>query len=553
MTFSLWHGFCYELYDFMKEKNCLALQNISELKRVNYMKFEKTNYYFRYKNSHPLKNNSLPHNGNGKRRKMQETFALEERYEDPVPKQKPGLDAVKIYFKDMGKVDVLTKQDHIRLGKKSETGEKIINTALSKTRLGMSHILSLERKILADPECLNRMFNLKDIFSNEEYKKAQEWIIQKIKTLKQLDNKLLQIKDKKKRHFAKGRICVEISKIIRELNLYSSRWQEVIENLQTKINTVDILENEKKELDSLKRKLNNPDSKKELKVRENEINLQLRKYRKEIGISFETARKILDSVSRGKMIIHDSRQELVKTNLRLVVSIAKKYLNRGLKFLDLIQEGNIGLIKAAEKFDYRKGYRFSTYASWWIKQSITRAIADQARTVRLPVYILHIISKMKRASEELDKTECSVSVADELSKKLNLPVKKVQETLQDSQDSVSLDNLLGDTHNSPFLDFIPDTDYPSPEEIVTRIHLKQKIKNILNVLAEREAEIIKMRFGLINEQDYTLEEVGKIYGITRERVRQIEARALEKLRNSIEGKKLRSFTSSSSNSANLDY
>ena len=503
------------------------------------MKLKKTNKHYQDKTTRPLEKSYFPHNGNEKRKRK---YALEERYEDPVPKQKPDLDAVKIYFKDMGKLDVLTKKEHIRLGKKSETGEKIINKALSKTKLGISYILSLEEKIINNPESIHGIFNLKYIFLDEGQKKTQEWIIKKINRIKQLDNKLLQIPDQKNWRYPGRRIFVEISKIIRELNLYSSCWQNVIEELQTKINAVDILEKEKNELDTVKRKFNNPDSKKELILKENEITHQLRKYQNEIGISFETARKILESVSRGKKIIHHARQQLIKTNLRLVVSIAKKYLNRGLNFLDLIQEGNIGLIKAAEKFDYRKGYRFSTYASWWIKQSITRAIADQARTVRLPVYIQHTISKMKRAVEELDKKECALSVEDEISKKLNLPVKKVQETLQDLQDSVSLDNLLGDRHNSPYLDFIPDTDYPSPEEIVTQIHLKQKIKNTLNVLAEREAEIIKMRFGLLNEQDYTLEEVGKIYGITRERVRQIEAKALEKLRKSNEGKILRSFT-----------
>jgi RNA polymerase primary sigma factor len=510
---------------------------------VNNMKFEKTNKFYRYKATDPTYASNFPHNGNGNGKK----------HKDSASKKTPDLDAIKIYFTDMGRLDVLSKQDHIRLGKMGETGEKIINKALSKTKMGISYILSLEQKIIEDPESISGIFNLKDIFSSEEHKKAQEWIIEKINTIKQLNKKLQQIPDLKKRQFVRGRICVEISQTIRELNLYSFRWQDVIESLKTTVATIDILEKEKEELNSVVSKLKDPCSKKDLMIRENEIILQLKHYRNEIGISFETARKILDSVATGKKIIHDARQELVKTNLRLVVAIAKKYLNRGLKFLDLIQEGNIGLIKAAEKFDYRKGYRFSTYASWWIKQSITRAIADQARTVRLPVYLLHIITKMKRTSEELDNNESTLSVTDELSKKLNLPVKKVQETLQNSQDSVSLDNLLGDKQNSPFLDFIPDADYPSPEEIVTQIHLKQKIKNILNILAEREAEIIKMRFGLVNEQDYTLEEVGKIYGITRERVRQIEAKALEKLRNSSEGKKLRSFTSGSSDSVNLDY
>ena len=268
----------------------------------------------------------------------------------------------------------------------------------------------------------------------------------------------------------------------------------------------------------------------------------VRMYLKEIGkVPLLTAEEEIELAKRMELGDQEAKKRLAEANLRLVVSIAKRYVGRGMLFLDLIQEGNLGLIKAVEKFDYRKGYKFSTYATWWIRQAITRAIADQARTIRIPVHMVETINKLIRVSRQLLQELGREPTPEELAKELNMPVDKVREISKISQEPVSLETPIGEEEDSHLGDFIPDEDAPAPSEAASFVLLKEQLGAVLETLSEREAKVLRLRFGLDDGRARTLEEVGKEFDVTRERIRQIEAKALRKLRHPSRSKKLNDF------------
>jgi RNA polymerase primary sigma factor len=461
------------------------------------------------------------------------SFEKPERTSDPVG----------IYMREMGSIPLLTRNEELVLAKEMERGDEIVIKALSKTRFVQDEILSLEEKLGQDDEITLALFkSMEEEFVRGILETKKQKILAIINEIRKLSTQLEKTPASKKYAIARGRSIVSMSRLIRELNIRSAYREKVIEGLKEKLKVIDELETSQQALNASLAGAKGKKEVQELKLRIEETSLLLRSYKKKIGLDSQRLAATLQTIAKGKLICDRARKKLVSSNLRLVVSIAKKYSNYGLQFLDLIQEGNIGLMTAVDKYEYQRGYKLSTYAHWWIRQAITRAIADQARTIRIPVHMIEVINKLNRVSRNLVQEKGREPTGEEIAKKMELPVYQVHKIMKIAQVPLSLETPIGEGEKARLSDFIEDKDTFSPVDKVISVDLKEKIEEALKPHTPREIGILRMRFGLGDGNEHTLGEVGQEYGVTRERIRQIQDKVIRSLMHSKSSQKLRSFS-----------
>ncbi len=451
-------------------------------------------------------------------------------------------DPVKMYLREMGQTPLLNREGEVRIAKNIERGRKVMIKALSRSRFAARMVLDIGEEIKKDPEAGRHYLSIYDDTDDEQSlaRKLEEQIeiIDKIRDIQlrveTLSTKLAAQKNKKSKkvrelRWSLSRIYVELTQMIRGLELNTHFINDMMASFKKSSQEIRSLESTAKRLKARMAKLQDKGHKEEVGKRVAEVEERLNDICDQMGSPLWEVKHIAALIDKGERDMENAKNDLIRANLRLVVSIAKKYTNRGLQFLDLIQEGNIGLMKAVEKFEYRRGYKFSTYATWWIRQAITRAIADQARTIRIPVHMIETINKLFKTMRTLVQEIGREPTPEEVAERMGITVAKVRKILKIAQEPISLETPIGEEEDSHLGDFIEDQVIPSPIEHVIGEDRKDHISDLLNELPEREAKVIRMRFGLGYDSEHTLEEVGRAFAVTRERIRQIEAKALRKL------------------------